>query len=74
MPIETIAAFAALVREGPGNEQQRLDLLRAHEHRVRDDIGVLLDHLAAISGKVRAYERHVAEGRAANVWNPLRAH
>jgi hypothetical protein len=30
MPLAKIRRFAELVREGPGNEEQRLELLREH--------------------------------------------
>ncbi len=70
MPIEIIVRFAALVRQGPGNEQERLDLLRSHEDRVRTDIDVLRDHLEVISAKVRAYEQHLATGTASSLWDP----
>lgn len=70
MPIETIVRFAALVRQGPGNEQERLELLQSHEERVRTDIDVLREHLDVISAKVRAYEQHVAAGTASDVWDP----
>lgn len=70
MPIETIVRFAALVRQGPGNEQERLDLLRSHEDRVRTDIDVLREHLDVISAKVRAYEQHLTAGTASELWDP----
>lgn len=70
MPIATIAAFAELVRRGPGTERERLALLRGHEARVRAKIADLEDDLAIITAKVSTYERHVADGTAAGVWDP----
>src|SRR3954451_14991221 len=34
MPLAQIRRYAALVREGPGNEQERLELLREQQARV----------------------------------------
>ncbi|ATL29048.1 MerR family transcriptional regulator [Streptomyces formicae] len=70
MPIATVKRFAALVRSGPGNEEERLALLQEHERNVRakiDDLGSCLD---VIHNKVVIYERHVREGTAAGVWAP----
>ncbi|WP_073483911.1 MerR family transcriptional regulator [Streptoalloteichus hindustanus] len=70
MPIATIRRFAELVRSGPGNEQDRLALLRDHERSVRARIAELTACLEVIRGKVVAYEEHVREGTAAGVWAP----
>lgn len=70
MPIATIRKFAELVRQGPGNERDRLALLREHEENVRakiDELGACLD---VIHTKVTVYERHVRDGTAAGVWSP----
>ncbi|MFC4336537.1 MerR family transcriptional regulator [Salininema proteolyticum] len=70
MPLTEIRRFADLVRSGPGNETERLDLLRRHEEAVRaklDELGACLD---VIHNKVEVYERHVREGTAAGVWSP----
>jgi DNA-binding transcriptional MerR regulator len=70
MPLAEIRRFAALVREGPGNEAERLELLRRHEERVRARMTALADALDVISGKVETYAEHVARGTAAGVWVP----
>jgi DNA-binding transcriptional MerR regulator len=70
MPLAEIRRFAALVREGPGNEAERLELLRRHEDRVRVRMAGLADALQVISGKVETYAEHVARGTAAGVWAP----
>ncbi|WP_016697620.1 MerR family transcriptional regulator [Actinoalloteichus spitiensis] len=66
MPLARIAEYAALVRAGAGNEQQRLDLLRQHEAHVREQMAALHDALDVISFKVATYtaalERGVADG------------
>ncbi|MFJ2771566.1 MerR family transcriptional regulator [Streptomyces sp. NPDC087300] len=70
MPIATVKRFAALVRSGPGNEEDRLALLQEHERSVRariDDLSACLD---VIHNKVVIYEQHVQEGTAAGVWSP----
>ncbi|WP_431043931.1 MerR family transcriptional regulator [Streptomyces sp. P1-3] len=70
MPIATLKEFARLVRSGPGNEAERLALLREHEQAVRARISDLNASLEIISGKVAAYEKHVRDGTAAGVWSP----
>jgi DNA-binding transcriptional MerR regulator len=70
MPLAEIRRFAALVRQGPGNEAERLELLRRHQERVRARMAALADALHVISGKVETYADHVARGTAAGVWAP----
>ncbi|WP_253766072.1 MerR family transcriptional regulator [Goodfellowiella coeruleoviolacea] len=70
MPIATIRRFADLVRSGPGNETERLALLRDHEQAVRAKIAELTADLAVIQDKVRTYERHLREGTAVGLWAP----
>lgn len=70
MPLARLREFAALVREGPGNEAQRLELLREHEQRVRDRITELTGCLELIAWKVGVYEQHLRGGSAEGVWAP----
>ncbi|WP_067474603.1 MerR family transcriptional regulator [Actinomadura hibisca] len=70
MPIAVLKKFAGLVRSGPGNEPERLALLRGHERRVEERIAGLQANLEIIRTKVSVYERHVREGTAAGVWAP----
>ncbi|MEV4618518.1 MerR family transcriptional regulator [Asanoa sp. NPDC049573] len=69
MPLEAIRRYAELIREGPGNESTRLALLREHEERIADQIAALSSALSMISYKVRVYEKHLAEGKAAQLWS-----
>ncbi|MFE0178132.1 MerR family transcriptional regulator [Streptomyces sp. NPDC059002] len=71
MPIATIKRFAALVRSGPGNEEERLALLQEHERNVRAKIDDLSSCLDVIQGKVLVYEQHLRDGTAAGLWSPL---
>lgn len=68
MPLAVIRAFAELVRQGPGNEEKRLELLREHQNTVRDRIAELADCLDLINRKVEVYEEHVARGTANELW------
>jgi DNA-binding transcriptional MerR regulator len=68
MPLESIRRFAELVRTGPGNEAERLELLRAHRCKVEERIRQLYDCLALIEGKVSTYEEHLARGTATGLW------
>ncbi|WP_171169219.1 MerR family transcriptional regulator [Streptomyces sp. I05A-00742] len=71
MPVATVRRFADLVRSGPGNEDERLALLREHEREVRARIAALQADLEIIHGKVVTYEEHVRAGTAAGLWSPV---
>jgi len=64
MPLAKIRRFAELAREGPGNEQQRLELLREQQRCVEDQLAELEECLRIIHRKVGIYEQHVADGTA----------
>lgn len=68
MPLAAIRRFAELVRVGPGNEHERLALLRAHQKRIVTQIAQLNDCLDVINWKVGIYERHLAQGTAQHLW------
>jgi hypothetical protein len=68
MPLPVVRAYAALVRQGPGNEQDRLNLLREHERRIAarmDDLAVCQD---MISHKVLVRESRVAHQAVGELW------
>lgn len=55
MPIRDIQAYFALVREGPGNEAQRLELLEQHRAGVVNRIEELRWALAVVDHKIETY-------------------
>ena len=55
MPIRGIRRYAELVRGGDGNEQARLDLLRAHRTQVLAQLAEVQEHLGAIDRKIGIY-------------------
>ncbi|WP_243056900.1 MerR family transcriptional regulator [Nocardioides sp. SR21] len=55
MPIRDVRRYADLVRHGDGNEQERLDLLRAHRVRVLAQLAEVQEHLGAIDRKIGIY-------------------
>ena len=55
MPIRDVRRYADLVRAGEGNEQDRLDLLRAHRTRVLAQLAEVQEHLGAIDRKIGIY-------------------
>jgi DNA-binding transcriptional MerR regulator len=55
MPIREVRRYAALVRAGGGNEEERLALLRAHRTRVLAQLSEVQDHLGAIDRKIGIY-------------------
>ncbi|MCO5972365.1 MerR family transcriptional regulator [Actinoallomurus soli] len=64
MPLPAIRRYTELVREGDGNEEERLTLLRAHRERLTAQIGDLTRCLDLVDHKVGVYE-DVLAGRAA---------
>ncbi|MGW7488220.1 MerR family transcriptional regulator [Streptomyces sp. NPDC054786] len=68
MPLTDIRRYAELVAAGPGNEQQRLELLRTHETRVRAELAQMTENLAVIEAKSRLYAEHVEAGTAGTLW------
>jgi DNA-binding transcriptional MerR regulator len=71
MPLATIRRYASLVRQGAGNEAERLTLLREHEQRVTTQMGELTRCLELISFKVKLYEERLADGTADQLWSPV---
>ena len=60
MHIRDVRRYAALVRDGEGNEAERLELLRAHRRDVLARLAEVQDHLGAIDAKIGFYEERVA--------------
>jgi DNA-binding transcriptional MerR regulator len=70
MPLTTIRRYAALVREGTGNEEERLSLLRQHRQHVTGQIAALTGCLDLITFKIRLYEACLAQGSADPLFTP----
>jgi DNA-binding transcriptional MerR regulator len=68
MPLTAIRRYADLVRQGPGNEKDRLTLLRDHQEHVITQIHELTKCLDLISYKVGVYEESLAQGTADRLW------
>ncbi|MFJ4953176.1 MerR family transcriptional regulator [Streptomyces sp. NPDC088760] len=64
MPLPALRRYADLVREGAGNEQERLALMREHQARVATEIGRLNQSLDLIGHKVAIYEDLVDQDAA----------
>jgi DNA-binding transcriptional MerR regulator len=62
MPLAQIRHLAALVRDGAGNEAERLELLREHQERIEAQLAELQECLRIITRKVGVYEQHLADG------------
>ncbi|MEU8169089.1 MerR family transcriptional regulator [Micromonospora sp. NPDC049004] len=65
MPLPALRRYANLVREGAGNEEERLALMREHQERVTGQIGRLTQCLDLIGFKVGVYEDLLDEARPA---------
>ncbi|MER5645865.1 MerR family transcriptional regulator [Streptosporangium sp. NPDC002524] len=68
MPLATIGRLARLVRDGTGNEAERLELLRTHQHHIAEQLTQLHACLDLITLKVAAYEHHLAIGAPGDPW------
>jgi DNA-binding transcriptional MerR regulator len=71
MPLADLQRFAVLVRQGPGNEAERLELLDAHRQRVDAQIQALEECRSVIAWKVGVYADHLARGQAGGLWDPV---
>ena len=69
MPLPEIRRYVQLVGEGAGTEAERLEVLRRHEERVRQQVADLQEALRVIHTKVEVYARHLAAGTADRVWS-----
>ncbi|MCK7622423.1 MerR family transcriptional regulator [Streptomyces sp. RS10V-4] len=70
MPLTDLKRFAELVRQGAGNEAERLHLLDTHQRRVEAQIQALEECRSVIAWKVGVYAEHLARGEAAGLWDP----
>ncbi|MEV0794257.1 MerR family transcriptional regulator [Kribbella sp. NPDC050459] len=68
MPLDTIRKYTELVRQGSGNEADRLALLKSHQDHVRTQIEELNECLNVITWKVDIYQQHVDAGTADCLW------
>ncbi|MFD4637448.1 MerR family transcriptional regulator [Lentzea sp. NPDC058436] len=59
MPVPEIRRYTDLVRQGDGNELQRLDILKEHQERVRLQMEQLQDCMDLITHKVGVYQDYV---------------
>jgi DNA-binding transcriptional MerR regulator len=72
MPIRDIRRYAELVAGGPGNEQDRLELLEAHRAEVAARLAEVQDSLKLIDRKIDVYRGRLAAGDADRLWAPSR--
>ncbi|HEX3593148.1 MAG TPA: MerR family transcriptional regulator [Pseudonocardiaceae bacterium] len=56
MPLTAIRRYTELVREGGGNEKERLELLREHQQRVTEQLAQLTRSLDLVNYKIGVYE------------------
>ncbi|WP_307723828.1 MerR family transcriptional regulator [Terrabacter aerolatus] len=60
MSIREVKAYAALCRQGAGNEAERLALLQTHRARVLAQLAEVHEHLEAIDVKIGMYASTMA--------------
>lgn len=61
MPLTAIRQYAELVREGTGNEKERLALLREHQERVTTQMAELRRCMDLITYKVNVYQDRLCQ-------------
>ena len=71
MPLAKIRRLTELVRDGPGNERDRLELLREQQRHVEQQLAELGECLRVITRKVGVYQRHLADGSGGDPWMPV---
>lgn len=59
MPIRRVREYAELLRDGEGNERERLALLEAHRDAVRERLAEMARHLELIDDKIDIYREKV---------------
>lgn len=59
MPIRTMQEYAALVRAGAGNEEERLALLERHRDAVRAQLAEVARHLEFVETKITLYRERL---------------
>ena len=59
MPVPEIRRYTDLVRQGDGNELQRLGILQEHQERVRQQMVQLQECMDLITHKVGIYQDYV---------------
>jgi DNA-binding transcriptional MerR regulator len=72
MPIKTIRCYAELIAAGPGNENERLDLMESHRAQVVAKLAELRKNLELIDHKIDVYRGRLAAGDADQIWAPNR--
>jgi DNA-binding transcriptional MerR regulator len=70
MPIKGIRRYAELVAAGPGNEDERLELLESHRSEVVTRLAEIQENLRLIDHKIDVYRSRVAAGDADRLWAP----
>ncbi|MFD0783052.1 MerR family transcriptional regulator [Micromonospora azadirachtae] len=66
MPLPALRRYADLVRQGAGNEEERLTLLREHRAHLTTQIGRLTECLDLVMFKIGVYEDILDQGSTAD--------
>jgi DNA-binding transcriptional MerR regulator len=70
MPLAKIRCYAKLVRQGPGNEHHRVELLREQQRHIESQLAELQECLRTVTRKVGTYEQHLAAGATEPLYAP----
>jgi DNA-binding transcriptional MerR regulator len=72
MPTKLIRRYVELLRAGPGNETERLDVLETHRAQVLAQLDAVTENLRLIDHKIDTYRQRVADGDADDLWSTPR--
>lgn len=70
MPLAELRRFADLVRQGAGNELERLEILQRHKAHIEEQVAALEHAHEIIAWKTSVYSEHLRQGTATGLWNP----
>ncbi len=62
MPIVLIRRYIDLVRSGPGNEGERLELFESHRAQIIDELSTLNERLQLMDHKIDTYRQRMDDG------------
>ncbi|MGG6310532.1 MerR family transcriptional regulator [Paenibacillus macerans] len=64
MPISDIRQYMEWIVEGDATLERRLDMMKRHKQRVRDEIALLTEYLPGIDDKIERYIKQIEEERS----------
>ncbi|WP_217709704.1 hypothetical protein [Amycolatopsis sp. Hca4] len=70
MSLADLKRFAELVRQGPGNQAEGLQLLDTHRQRVDARVEAFGECRSVIAWKAGIHAEHLDRGKPGGLWDP----